>query len=196
VYEKIPSELREAVLASCSHAPTVPHAGAGARGQEDRLPGARPSNLHRLRTHPDKTVAARANAVIGRAEGSEQKEKDLLIGRSGGGRAAGQRRERPQAVSGQLRELPIFKVGGPQSRPQSHRMGAHGAGELLVISSIRTGGGTELVSASIETKDDLNYDGIIERENTSRCCWRNANGDFTNPQGQHQIRSHRPVVDA
>src|SRR5207244_11685309 len=43
------------------------------------LPLLGPANLHRLRTHPDKRVAARANTVFDELNGPEQKEKDKLM---------------------------------------------------------------------------------------------------------------------
>ena len=73
-----------------------------------------------------------------------------------------------------------FKNEGRNLAPNLTGMGAHGPGELLVhIVDPNRLVEPNFVSASIETKDDLAYDGIIERENNVEVLLRNATGDFT-----------------
>jgi putative heme-binding domain-containing protein len=182
VYAKLPEELREAVLgqlfARADWSLTLVQALADKKIDYLALG---PSNLHRLRTHPDKMVAARANAVIDELKGPEQKEKDLLIARF-----------RPEVerlgnvVNGHKLFLAncaschLFKEEGRNLAPNLTGMGAHGAGELLVhILDPNRLVEPNFVSASIETQDELNYDGIIERENNVEVLLRNANGDFS-----------------
>jgi uncharacterized protein len=181
-YVNVPTELRESVLGQlltrADWSLTLVQALADRKIDHLALG---PSNLHRLRTHPDKTVAARANAVIDELKGPEQKEKDLLIARFR------PEVERPGNVENghklflaNCASCHIFKEEGRNLAPNLTGMGAHGAGELLVhIVDPNRLVEPNFVSASIETKDDLNYDGIIERENNVEVLLRNANGDFT-----------------
>jgi putative heme-binding domain-containing protein len=182
VYAKVPGDLREAVLGQlftrADWSLTLVQALAEKKIDYTALG---PSNLHRLRTHPDKTVAARANAVIDELKGPEQKEKDSLIARFR------PEVERPGNVDNghklflaNCASCHVFKEEGRNLAPNLTGMGAHGAGELLVhIVDPNRLVEPNFVSASIETKDDLNYDGIIERENNVEVLLRNANGDFT-----------------
>ena len=182
VYERVPVELREAVLGQlftrADWSLTLVQALADRKIDYVALG---PSNLHRLRTHPDKTVATRANAVIDALKGPEQKEKDSLIARFR------PEVERPGNVENghklflaNCASCHIFKEEGRNLAPNLTGMGAHGAGALLVhIVDPNRLVEPNFVSASIETKDDLNYDGIIERENNVELLLRNASGDFT-----------------
>jgi putative heme-binding domain-containing protein len=64
--------------------------------------------------------------------------------------------------------------------PNLTGMGAHGVADLLVhIVDPNRQVEPNFYSTSIETKDDLSYDGIIARENRSELVLRNATGDFT-----------------
>ncbi len=181
-YVNVPSELREAVLGQLLTRAdwSLTLVQALADRQIDYV-ALGPSNLHRLRTHPDKTVAARANAVIDELKGPEQKEKDLLIARFR------PEVERPGNVENghklflaNCASCHVFKEEGRNLAPNLTGMGAHGAGELLVhIVDPNRLVEPNFVSASIETKDDLSYDGIIERENNVEVLLRNAHGDFT-----------------
>ncbi len=182
VYPKVSGELREVVLGQlftrADWSLTLVQALADKKIDYLVLG---PSNLHRLRTHPDKTVATRANAVIDTLKGPEQKEKDTLIARFR------PEVERPGNVENghklflaNCAGCHIFKEEGRNLAPNLTGMGAHGPGELLVhIVDPNRLVEPNFVSSSIETKDDLNYDGIIERENNVELLLRNANGDFT-----------------
>src|SRR5205085_2348922 len=83
-----------------------------------------------------------------------------------------------------------FKDEGRDLAPNLTGMGAHGPAELLVhIVDPNRQVEPNFFSTSIETKDDLSYDGIIARENRSEVVLRNASGDFTIPR--NNIRSRR-----
>src|SRR5207248_9717023 len=73
-----------------------------------------------------------------------------------------------------------FGNEGRNLAPNLSGMGAHGPGELLthIVDPNRLVE-PNFVSVSIETKDDLSYDGVIERENNAELLLRNATGDFT-----------------
>jgi putative heme-binding domain-containing protein len=141
-----------------------------------------PANLHRLRTHGDAAVAARANQVIDARRGPVQKQKDTLIA---------QFRPTIEPLGGNL-ELGHslfttncavchkFKDEGRDLAPNLTGMGAHGAADLLVhILDPNRLVEPNFYSTSIETKDGLSYDGIIARENSAEVVLRNASGDYT-----------------
>ncbi|HXT42341.1 MAG TPA: ThuA domain-containing protein [Candidatus Angelobacter sp.] len=181
-YTRVPGELHEALLGQLFK--RADWSLALVRALADRkidllLLG--PANLHRLRTHPDKTVASRANAVIDQLKGPEQKEKDKLLAQ------LKPEVEKPGDV-GNGHKLFLancagchtFKNEGRNLAPNLTGMGAHGPGELLVhIVDPNRLVEPNFVSVSIETKDDLSYDGIVERENSTEVLLRNATGDFT-----------------
>src|SRR5205823_2539507 len=177
VYAKVPGEVREVVLGQLLT--RADWSLALVQAVADRkidLATLGPANLHRLRTHPDRSVAARANAVIDELKGPEQKEKDQFVARF-----------RPEVEqSGNLENghklflancasCHTFKNEGRNLAPNLTGMGAHGPGELLVhIVDPNRLVEPNFVSASIETKDDLTYDGVIERENNVEVLLRNA----------------------
>ncbi len=142
--------------------------------------GVGPANLFRLRTHPNREVAAKANEVIDALRGPEQKEKDQLITRfkpevqKPGNVANG-----AKVFHDNCATCHAFKDQGRDLAPNLTGMGAHGAGELLVhIIDPNRLVEPNFLSTSIETKDGLIYDGIIARENRAELVLRNAAGDY------------------
>ncbi len=141
-----------------------------------------PSNLHRLRTHGDKRVAARAAEVIDALRGPEQKQKDALIAewkpiveKTGGNLGNG-----AKLYTANCAGCHVFKNEGRDLAPNLTGMGAHGPAELLVhLLDPNKVVEPNFVSTSIETKEDLTYDGVIARENNVEIVLRNATGDFT-----------------
>src|ERR1044072_5754717 len=79
-YAQVPAELREAVLGQLFTRAdwSLALVQALADKKIDYV-ALGPSNLHRLRTHPDKAVAGRSNAVIDQLKGPEKNEKAQLI---------------------------------------------------------------------------------------------------------------------
>jgi putative membrane-bound dehydrogenase-like protein len=138
-----------------------------------------PIAINRLRTHPDKKVADRANKVIDEIRGPQIKEKDDLIAKfrdivsqPGDTTTGRQLFEQNCAVCHK------FNGTGKDVAPDLTGMGAHGPGELLVhILDPNRVVEENFVSVSIETKDDQSYDGIVGRENKSTVLLRNAAGD-------------------
>ena len=182
VYAKVPGEVREVVLGQLLT--RADWSLALVQGVADRkidLATLGPANLHRLRTHPDRSVAARANAVIDELKGPEQKEKDQLVARFRPEvEQAGNLENGHKLFLANCASCHTFKNEGRNLAPNLTGMGAHGPGELLVhIVDPNRLVEPNFVSASIETKDDLTYDGVIERENNVEVLLRNATGDFT-----------------
>ncbi|MEI2725123.1 MAG: PVC-type heme-binding CxxCH protein [Verrucomicrobiota bacterium] len=137
------------------------------------------ANLYRLRTHADSAVAKRAVVVIEELKGPEQKEKDVLIAKL-----------RPEVIkTGNLvngaklftqncAPCHKFKTEGADFAPNLNGMGAHGAEELLVhIIDPNRVVEPNFIAVSIETKDDLSYDGIVLRENSSTVVLRNQTAE-------------------
>ncbi len=137
------------------------------------------ANLYRLRTHSDPAVAKHAVGVIEELRGPEQKEKDALIAKL-----------RPEVVKpGNLTNgaklftqncTPChkFRNEGADFAPNLNGMGAHGPEDLLVhIVDPNRVVEPNFIAVSIETKDDLSYDGIVLRENSSAVVLRNQTAE-------------------
>jgi putative membrane-bound dehydrogenase-like protein len=140
-----------------------------------------PAYVHRLRTHPDRSVAEFANRTIDELRGPEAREKEALIARFK------PEVEKPGNVE-RGRELfavhcancHVFNDVGRDLAPNLTGMGAHGPADLLVhILDPNRLVEPNFVSVSIETHNEEIYDGIIERENSREIVLRNASGDFT-----------------
>jgi len=138
-----------------------------------------PSNLHRLRTHADKAVASRAGTVIDDLKGPEQKEKDSLIAKV-----------RPDAVkpgnaangaklyTQNCAVCHKYKNEGAEFAPNLTGMGAHGPEDLLIhILDPNRVVEPNFIAVSIETRDDMTYDGIVLRENNSVVVLRNQTAE-------------------
>jgi uncharacterized protein len=138
-------------------------------------------NIHRLRTHANASVAALANQVFDELRGPEEKEKEALIA------ALLPEVEKPgdfqrgkQLYTENCANCHVFQNEGRDLAPNLTGMGVHGAEKLLIhiLDPNRTVE-PNFISTSIETRDGLTYDGIIERENRAEVFLRNAAGDFT-----------------
>src|SRR5258707_8606052 len=147
---------------------------------DSRLIG--PANIHRLRTHADSTVAAKANAVLDAIRGPEQKQKDTLLAqlRPAVEQSGGNLENGHKLFTANCAVCHVFKNEGRDVAPNLTGMGAHGVADLLVhIVDPNRQVEPNFYSTSIETKDELSYDGVIARENKAELVLRNANGDFT-----------------
>lgn len=138
-----------------------------------------PGNLHRLRTHSDATVAANATKVIAELKGPEQKEKDALIAKlrpevvKPGNAANG-----AKLFTQNCAVCHKFKNEGADFAPNLTGMGAHGPEDLIVhILDPNRVVEPNFVAVSIETKDELSYDGIVLRENNSAIVLRNQTAE-------------------
>jgi len=135
--------------------------------------------LHRLRTHSDATVAASATKVIAELKGPEQKEKDMLIAKlrpdvvKPGNAANG-----AKLFTQNCAVCHKFKNEGADFAPNLTGMGAHGPEDLIVhILDPNRVVEPNFVAVSIETKDELSYDGIVLRENNSAIVLRNQTAE-------------------
>ena len=126
-----------------------------------------PVNVGRLRTHPDKGVASRANAMLDKLLGPAARAKNDLIAR------LAPEVEKPGDAA---RGKQIFasacavchKLGdaGAEVGPALTGMGAHGPAELLVhIIDPNREVDPSFVTWNLETKDGQFHSGIIVREN-------------------------------
>ena len=141
-----------------------------------------PANWHRLRTHGDKAVAERANKVMDDLRGPEQKEKEKLIAQYKPiVEAAGANLENGKKLyTANCAGCHVYKNEGRDLAPNLTGMGAHGPADLLVhIVDPNRVVEPNFESTSIETKDDLTYDGVVSRENNAEVVLRNATADFT-----------------
>ncbi len=182
-YGRVPAELRDAVFGQLIK--RAEWSLALIQALRDRKIDARligPANIHRLRTHSDRAVAAKANEILDEIRGPEQKQKDTLIAQlrpvveqSGGNAENGHK-----LFTANCAVCHVFKNEGRELAPNLTGMGAHGVADLLVhILDPNRQVEPNFYSTSIETKDELSYDGIIARENKTELVLRNATGDFT-----------------
>ncbi len=137
------------------------------------------AGLHRLRTHADANVAKRAVVVIEELRGPAQKEKDSLIAKlrpeiiKPGNAANG-----AKLFTQNCAVCHKFKNEGPDFAPNLNGMGAHGPEDLLVhIVDPNRVVEPNFIAVSLETKDDLNYEGIVLRENSSSVVIRNQTAE-------------------
>jgi len=181
-FSRVPNDLREAIFGQLvkRSESSLALVQALADKKIDAL-SVGPSNWHRLRTHGDKNVAAKANEVLDALRGPEQKQKDQLIAqlkpeveKPGGDVENGKK-----LYTANCAGCHVYKNEGRDLAPNLTGMGAHGAADLLmhVVDPNRVVE-PNFVSTSIETKDDLTFDGIIARENNAEVAMRNATGDF------------------
>jgi len=140
-----------------------------------------PARQHRLRTHPDAAVAKRANTIIDELKGPEAKEKEALIAKlTPEVLKPGNLENGHKLYTANCASCHVFKTEGRNLAPNLTGMGAHGPVDLLVhIVDPNRLVEPNFVSTTIETKDDLSYDGIVERENAQEVVLRNATGDYT-----------------
>jgi putative membrane-bound dehydrogenase-like protein len=181
-YTKIPTDLHEALFGTIvKRADWTQSLVQALADRKIDLAVLGPANLHRLRTHSDKAVATKANEVIDALKGPEQKQKDALVVQfKPEVEKPGNLENGHKLFTANCAGCHVFKNEGRNIAPNLTGMGAHGAGELLVhIIDPNRLVEPNFVSASIETKDDLTYDGTIERENNAEIILRNASGDFT-----------------
>src|SRR5204862_5901066 len=82
-----------------------------------------------------------------------------------------------------------FKGAGRALAPDLTGMGAHGPDDLLVhIVDPNRVVEPNFITFSIETKDDLSFDGIVARENQKTVVLRNATGDYEIQQDNIKTR--------
>jgi putative membrane-bound dehydrogenase-like protein len=149
------------------------------------------SLTHRLRTHSDPAVASHATQVIDAIRGPEMKEKDAIIKQLVGTVSEHGNAENGHKIFTQnCATCHRFKGEGRDVAPDLTGMGAHGPGDLLVhIVDPNRVVEPNFLTFSIETKDDLSYDGIVARENRTTLVLRNATQDYE--IRQDNIKSRR-----
>src|SRR5207248_3084759 len=121
-----------------------------------------PINIHRLRTHSDSAVAAQAKTVLEALRGPEQKQKDSLIAqlKPAVEKPGGNLENGHKLFTANCATCHAFKNEGRDLAPNLTGMGAHGIADLLVhILDPNRLVEPNFFSTSIETKNDLSYDG-------------------------------------
>ena len=138
-----------------------------------------PTDVHRLRTHADRSVSKRANEVIDELRGPELKEKNALIAKLAPEvEKPGNIENGHKAFVQNCAVCHTFNGEGKQLGPDLSGMGVHGAHELLVhILDPNRMVEENYLATSIETREGDNYDGIVSRENRTSVVLRNAVGD-------------------
>jgi putative membrane-bound dehydrogenase-like protein len=191
-YPKLPYELREPAFGQVvKRSEWTRELLDAIETKKIDLPSLGPAAIHRLRTHSDKQIAERAGKLIDEIRGPEAKEKDKLIAdflpvvEQQGNLETGHKMFTQNCAT-----CHRFKGEGATVAPDLTGMGAHGPHELLVhILDPNRFVEPNFVSTSIETKDDLSYDGIIIRENRASVVLRNATGEYE--IRQDNIKSRR-----
>lgn len=180
-FPRLPGELHDLAFGTLAKRPEW--AAALVQALADRQIGLAdlgPANVHRLRTHADKAVAEKAAQVVEALRGPEQKEKDALVAQflpavQRPGSAARGRELFTANCAGCHR----YKGEGADFAPDLTGMGAHGAHDLLLhILDPNRVVEPNFISVSIETKDDLTYDGIVLRENNAVVVLRNQTAEY------------------
>lgn len=179
-YPKLPLELRDPAVTQLVRRSDWALAFVDAiASNKVSLGSVGPSSVHRLRTHADKTVADRANKVIDEIRGPEMKEKNALIAQF-----LPALKEEPNVDNGHkvftqnCATCHRFKGEGRDLAPDLTGMGAHGPEDLIVhVLDPNRVVEPNFLATSIETKDDLSFDGIVTRENSTSLILRSATAD-------------------
>jgi uncharacterized protein len=180
-FAQLPPQLQEEIFNEIIKRPEWSLALLG-QIQERAVPltALSPASVHRLRTHTDALVSDRASQVIEEIRGPELKEKNELIARFiPVVRELGNIEKGREVYTQNCANCHQFNGEGSNLGPDISGMGAHGPIDLLVhILDPNRVVEPNYVTYSIETKDDLVFDGIIVRENNTSVVIRNAAGEF------------------
>ena len=184
-YGKLPTDLQASVFDQMIKRSDWSLALVDAvRNNKVNLAALGPNGIHRLRTHPDKAVAAHANEVIDAIRGPEIKEKNALIAKftplvTQAGNAENGHKQFVQNCA----VCHKFNGEGKEVAPDLTGMGAHGPAELIVhVLDPNRVVEPNFMSYSVETKSGDSYDGIIARSTKGHVVLRNASGDKEVPR--------------
>ncbi len=151
-----------------------------------------PGNIARLRTHPNKEVAKRANAMIDKLNPNAKAKNELLaqltpeVEKPGDGVKGKAMFAAACAVCHKLGDVGLRDVG-----PQLTGMGAHGPAELLVhIVDPNREVDPSFWAWNITTKKGETLAGVIITENQASLTLRNQVGDFEIKKGDIATREN------
>jgi putative membrane-bound dehydrogenase-like protein len=138
-----------------------------------------PAALFRLRTHPEKAVADRAQKALGEVLGAQGKAKEAVVAQlwphvdKAGDNAKGK-----ALFTENCLKCHQYKGEGRSIAPDLTGMGAHGKHELLVhlIDPNKTVEGN-YVSFNVRTKSGEVFNGIVARETNDSVVLKNNEGD-------------------
>jgi putative heme-binding domain-containing protein len=150
-----------------------------AKAGKTNLSGVGPAGIARLRTHPNKDVSKRANAVLDELFGPALQAKNEVIAK------LTPEVEKPgDAVKGKAQFTATcaicHRLGdlGADIGPALTGMGAHGPAELLVhIVDPNREVDPSFTAWNIETQNGQNYAGVIARENSSMIVLKSPAGE-------------------
>ncbi len=127
-----------------------------------------PANVFRLRSHPDKEVSQRANAMLDTLMPGMKEKAEMIA------KLLPEVEKKPNLEMGkmmftvQCATCHKFGNAGAEVGPNLTGMGAHGAGELLsAIVDPNAEVDPSFTAWNIETKDGQSFAGVIARENPS-----------------------------
>jgi putative membrane-bound dehydrogenase-like protein len=125
-----------------------------------------PANIYRLRTHPDKAVAKRANEMMDELMPGAKAKAEVIA------KLAPEVEKKGNVENGKLLFTSTcatchkFGEAGMEVGPNLTGMGAHGAGELLAaIVDPNAEVDPSYTAWNVETKDGRTFAGVIAREN-------------------------------
>jgi putative membrane-bound dehydrogenase-like protein len=180
VYPRLTGALRDLALSQIFKRPEwTLHLVGEIEAKRFGVPELGPGNVHRLRNHPDRAVAARATRVIDAITGAENKAKDEIIAQltpavtKPGDAARGK-----QLLADNCLKCHAYKGEGRNVSPDLTGMGVHGPAELLVhIIDPNRAVEANYVSYNIKTRSGEVHNGIIARETPEGIVLKNAEGD-------------------
>jgi putative membrane-bound dehydrogenase-like protein len=157
-----------------------------------------PGNIARLRTHPDRTVANRAEALLDKLLPGAQERAELIarlipeVSRPGNAENGRTLYAAACAVCHKLGDLGQHDVGPPLDG-----MGSHGVAELLThIIDPNREVDPSFWQWNITTNDGATFAGVIVSENPATITLRNQGGDFSIRKGDIAARenTHRSLM--
>jgi putative heme-binding domain-containing protein len=127
-----------------------------------------PANAFRLRTHPDKNVSQRANAMLDELMPGAKAKAEIIAKLNPEVEKKGNLETGKLLFTATCATCHKFGEAGADVGPNLTGMGAHGAGELLsAIVDPNAEVDPSFTAWNIETKDGQTFAGVITRENPS-----------------------------
>lgn len=125
-----------------------------------------PANIHRLRTHPDKAVAKRANEMMDELMPGAKAKAEIIAKLSPEVEKKGNIETGKLMFTASCATCHKFGGAGAEVGPNLTGMGSHGAGELLsAIVDPNAEVDPSFSAWNIETNDGQTFAGVITREN-------------------------------
>jgi len=125
-----------------------------------------PANIHRLRTHPDKSVAKRANSMMDELMPGAKAKAEVIAKLAPDVEKKGNIEVGKAMFMASCATCHKFAGAGAEVGPNLTGMGSHGAGELLAaIVDPNAEVDPSFTAWNVETNDGQTFAGVITREN-------------------------------